>query len=74
MPKFVIERDLPGAGSLNTQELECYLAEIVRCPHEHGPADSVGSQLRYPGQDLLYLHRAGRENGPRACHPGRFSR
>ena len=74
MPKFVIERDLPGAGSLSRAGVERYLTEIVRCPQEYGPADSVGPQLRYPGQDLLYLHRAGRENGPRARQPGRFSR
>jgi hypothetical protein len=40
MPKFVIERELPGAGSLSPQ--------IVRDTEQNGPADSVGAQLCYP--------------------------
>jgi hypothetical protein len=66
MPKFVIERELPGAGSLSPQ--------IVRDTEQNGPADSVGAQLCYPGQDLLHLHCTGREDRSRTGKQGRFSR
>ncbi len=52
MPKFVIERDLPGAGSLNTQELNAISQKSC------GVLMNMGPQIQwvhsYVTQDKIY--------------------
>lgn len=43
MPKYVIEREIPGAGKLSTAEL-------------HGIAQKSCSELRKMGPDVQWLH------------------
>ena len=52
MPKFVIERDLPGAGSLSTQELNAISQKSC------GVIKNIGPQIQwvhsYVTQDKIY--------------------
>ena len=59
MPKFVIEREIAGAGKLPKQELQAISQKSCGVLQEHGAADPVGAELRHRRQDLLRLHRAG---------------
>ena len=58
MPKFLIEREIAGAGKLSAPELQGSVAEVVQRLAAAGPADSVGAELRNRRQDLLRLHRS----------------
>ena len=42
MPKYVIEREIPGAGNLKPRKNYGHLAEIVRRSEEHGATNPVG--------------------------------
>ena len=59
MPKFVIEREITGAGKLPKPELQAISQKSCGVLQGDGPADPVGAELRYRRQDLLRLHRAG---------------
>ena len=56
MPKYVIEREVPGAGSLSRADRPSL--SIMRRPEKARPADSMGAQLCDWRQNLLHLHRA----------------
>ena len=73
MPQFVIEREMPGAGSLGAEDLK--LASQTSCSVLQRPraANPVGPQLRHRQQDLLHLSRAERGHHPRACAARRLS-
>ena len=73
MPKFVIEREIPGAGSLSPEQLQAISQKSCGVLRNLGPADSVAAQLRHRRQDLLRLHRAQRRDGARTRQPGRLS-
>jgi len=60
MPKFVIERDLPGAGSLSKQELQAISQKSC------GVLDKLGTQIQwihsYVTNDKIYcIYRAPNE-------------
>ena len=55
MPKFVIEREIPGAGNLTPQELRGVSQKSCDVLREMGP------QLCNDRQDLLRLHCPGRQ-------------
>jgi hypothetical protein len=74
MPKYVIERELPVAGQLSPQQLQAVSQTSCSVLRKLGPGDSVGSQLRDPGQNLLPLDRSQRGPDPGACQPGRLPR
>jgi hypothetical protein len=54
MPKFVIERELTGAGKLPRQEIAGDLAEILRRAARDGPADPMRVQ-RHRRQIYVYI-------------------
>jgi uncharacterized protein DUF4242 len=58
MPKFVIERELTGAGKLPRQELQAISQKSCGVLREMGPQIQWQQMLRYRRQDLLHLHRA----------------
>jgi hypothetical protein len=37
MPKYIIEREIPGAGSLTAQDLQGISQKILRCSYDMGP-------------------------------------
>ena len=59
MPKYVIEREIPGAGSLTAEDLREITRRSCCVLEELGPADPVGRELRDRRPDLLRLHRLG---------------
>ena len=59
MPKYVIEREIPGAGKMSPQDLQEHdRSEVLRRAAKTGAANSVGAQLRHRRQNLLRLYRA----------------
>ena len=46
MPKFVIERDIVGAGKLPKPELQAISQKSCSVLQGMGPNDSVGAELR----------------------------
>jgi hypothetical protein len=74
MPKYVIERELPVAGQLSPQQLQVVSQTSCSVLRKLGPGDSVGSQLRDPGQNLLHLHRSQRGPDAGARQPGGLPR
>ena len=66
MPKFVIERELPGAGKLSAAELHAISGKSNQVLADMAPPGPVAAELRHRRQDLLRLRRRGREGGPRA--------
>ena len=57
MPKFVIEREIPGAGKLSAAELQAHFSKVMRGAAEDGAADPVARELRDRRQDLLRVYR-----------------
>lgn len=55
MQKYVVERDLPGAGKLSPSELQA-ISQKSRSA-QHGNENPVGAELRDRRQDLLCLPR-----------------
>ena len=55
MPKFVIERDIPEAGSLSSEQLQAISQKSCGVLREMGHSDSVGSELRLRRQNLLHI-------------------
>jgi hypothetical protein len=47
MPKFVIEREIAGAGKLPRPELQAHLTEVVQRLTGHGSENSMAAKLRY---------------------------
>jgi Protein of unknown function (DUF4242) len=66
MPKFVIERDLPGAGSLSAEQLRAISAKSNRVLNELGPevrwiqsyvtGDKIYCVYIAPSADLIREH------------------
>jgi hypothetical protein len=52
MPKFVIERDLPGAGKLSAQELHDISAQSNKVLNDLGP--EIRWQQSYVTEDKIY--------------------
>ena len=70
MPKFVIERQVPGAGALTPEQLQAISQTSCGVLRNLGPADSMGSQLRHCRRHLLRIHRTQRRDGARARKAG----
>jgi hypothetical protein len=47
MPKFVIERDIPGVGKLTQKELQGISRKSCSVLNGMGPTDSVDAKLRH---------------------------
>jgi hypothetical protein len=73
MPKYLIEREIQGAGKLSAKELQGNIAEIMFRAAENGTTNPVGGELRDRRQGLLRLCCAQRGYDPRACQAGRLS-
>jgi hypothetical protein len=68
MPKFVIERDLPGAGSLSPEQLQAIAAKSNSVLNELGPdvqwlqsyvtGDKIYCVYIAPSADLIREHAA----------------
>ncbi len=58
MPRYLIERNIPGASKLSQQELQGISQKSCGVLSKMGPPDTVGSELRCRRQDLLRLHRS----------------
>lgn len=66
MPKYVIERELPGAGSMDTAELKAISEKSVGILREMGPEiqwvhsyvsdDKIYCVYNAPGPDLIQEH------------------
>lgn len=52
MPKYLIERDVPGAGDLSTQELQNISQTSCSVLHEMGP--SIQWQQSFVAGDKIY--------------------
>ncbi len=64
MPRYVIEREIPGAGKLTGDQLQGISQKMLRCTLEARARNSVDRQLRDRRQGLLRIHRSQRGNGP----------
>ncbi len=58
MPKFVIEREIPGAGNLSTQELQAISQKSCGVLQNMGPQIQWVQSYVTGRQSLLCLHRA----------------
>jgi hypothetical protein len=47
MPKYIIEREIPGAGKLSPQQLQAIAQTSCDVLRGMGPQIQWGSQLRY---------------------------
>lgn len=56
MPKYVIEREIPGREIVDSRT-QRHCAEIMRRAEQDGAADSMGQELRGRRQNLLRIHR-----------------
>ena len=66
MPKFVIERDLPGAGRLSSQELQAVaqksnavlrdLGPAIQWVHSYVTADKIYCVYVAPSEELIREH------------------
>ena len=77
MPKYVIEREVPGAGDLTDAQLREFVAKIGRGLERNGPGNPVAPQLRHRQQSVLRVPRSRRSHraGARqARRPGLQSR
>ena len=75
MPKFVIEREIPGAGKLTAAELKTISRKSCGVlSGSFGSQRAMGPQLRHWRQGLLHLPRHGRIAGPAPRGTGRLSR
>ncbi|CAN5642566.1 hypothetical protein BH23GEM6_BH23GEM6_19250 [soil metagenome] len=45
MPKYLIERNIPGAGSLSQQDLQAISQKIMQCAAGPRTRHSVGPEL-----------------------------
>ena len=62
MPKFVIEREVPGASKLSEDEIREASLKSLEALRRIGPGDSMAPQLHHRRQELLHLLRTGREH------------
>src|SRR5262245_42775194 len=68
MPRYVIERDLPGAGSLSQEQLQAVsqtscnvlnsLRPKIQCEHRVVTADKIYCVYRADNEDLIREHAA----------------
>ncbi len=58
MPKYVIEREIPGAGSLTPEQLQGISQTSCGVLQKMGPQIQWVAELRNRRQDLLRLHRS----------------
>ena len=73
MPKYVIERNMPGAGSLPPEALQAASQTSCSVLRKLGPEDSMGAQLRDRRQDLLRLYCPKQAVDRGACPARRIS-
>ena len=59
MPQYVIEREIPGAGSLSEAQIREVSLRSLQALKDIGPQIPVDAQLRHRGQGLLRLPCAG---------------
>ena len=74
MPKYVIEREIPGAGKLSHEQLQAISQKSCGVMRNFGPQISMGRKLRDGRSGLLRLHRGQRGTDSRTRPAGRFSR
>jgi hypothetical protein len=58
MPKYVIQREIPGAGKLSMEELRAISQTSCGVLQKNGSSDSVAAQLRDRRQNLMRVYRA----------------
>ena len=70
MPKYVIERDVPGAGDLTDAQLREIVAKISGGLERNGAKNPVAPQLRHRQQSVLRVPRSRRSHraGTRQAH------
>ena len=73
MPKYVIERELPGAGNLNGDEVKGISQKILRRAQGPRSRNPMGAKLCDRRQDLLHIHLSQQGIDRKACEAGRFS-
>ena len=73
MPKFVIEREMPGAGKMSPAELKKISQKSCGVLEQPGSQRAVDPELRHGRQALLHLPRDGRVAGAKACRARRVS-
>jgi Protein of unknown function (DUF4242) len=61
MPKFVIERELPGAGALSSEELQGISQKSVGVLHDMGP--QIQWLESFVTEDKLYCVYIARDEG-----------
>ena len=69
MPKYVIERKIPGVGKRTPEELKSISQVSCGVLNDLGPKDPVGPESRH----VLCLHRPERGVDSRACATRRVS-
>ncbi len=57
MPKYVIERELPGAGKLSAPELKAISQKSCGVLSKIGSTYPVAREFCHRRQDLLRIHR-----------------
>jgi hypothetical protein len=72
MPRFVIERNIPGAGKLRPDTLRRVSEKSCGVLQEMGPQTQWIHS--YVSDDKIYCVYAERRSHPQACPGGRFSR
>ena len=72
MPKFVIERTVPGAGLLSAAELRAISGKSNQVLADMNGRATWQQSYVTDGKDLLRLHRRGRGRRPRARRAGRL--
>ena len=76
MPKFLIEREIPGAGSLSAEQLHAIAQKSCGVLRNLGPSDPVGAQLcddnkiycvyNAPNEEMVREHAAREDSQPTA--------
>jgi len=56
--KFVIEREIPGAGQIEPSRSQDISLKVMRGAQQSRAQRAMGTQLRNRRQNLLYLHAA----------------
>ena len=74
MPKYVIERDIPGVGASTADALQAVSQTSCNVLKRARARDTVGPKLCHRRQDLLRLHRPERGLHPRTRHSAAASR
>ena len=73
MPKYLIEREIPGAGQMSASDLQAVSRRSCEVIRNLGPDLYWIESFVTKDKVLLHLHRPGRGTHPEARGAGRFS-